>query len=79
MLWAQVSGSAGAPGTTGKMNELPQEAQSKPMAAGNAWCDEQAAWERGFCFLNQATALVGDMDKLSTSLKFPQACIMHPE
>lgn len=31
----KVSGIAGAPGTAGKMNELSQEDQSKPMAAGN--------------------------------------------
>lgn len=39
----KVSGIAGAPGTAGKMNELSQEDQSKPMAAGNTRCDEQAA------------------------------------
>lgn len=72
----KVSGSAGAPGTTGKMNELSQEAQSKPVAAGNAWCNEKRIPGEETLFIrHQTTALGGDMDNLSISLKFkPGQC-----
>lgn len=65
-----VSGSTGAAGATNKTNEVSQELNSKPTAAGNTSCDEQAGYFISSCNKSAAHDLVGDMDNLGISLKF---------
>lgn len=74
----KVSGSAGGPGTTGNMNELSQEAQSKPLAAGNSWCHDQA-FRRGHFVLSCTNHSPGRWHGHPEHLPEVQAWMLHPE
>lgn len=84
----KVSGSAGAPGATSKTHGLSRELNSKPTAAGNARCDEQAAGKGYFIFLthqehstqpNVTNTPIDDMGNLNISLKFKPGLICPKE